>query len=99
MVKKEASEALKEAERKEPLYTFESVCSFQYNRRVRGFPARHSESSPIQCIPCSLSFEECVVNHFNTSNQVFVNLFHRYWCVWIEETRVTCDWRTTTCFG
>ena len=80
-MKNEASDALKEEEAKEPLYTFQSICSSRYTRRVKGFPARRSESNPIQCIPCRLSFEDCVVNHFNTSDQVIVNLFHPYWCV------------------
>ncbi len=80
-MKEEASNALKEAEKKEPLYTFESSCSSNYKRRVKGFPARSSESNPIKCIPCVSSFEDCVVSHFNTSTQVIVSLFHRYWCV------------------
>ena len=78
IVKNEAPNSLKEAEKKEPLYTFAGSCSSNYTRRVHGFPARHSEANPIKCLPCQLSFFQCVVDRFNSSNSAIINLFHSY---------------------
>ena len=86
-MKNEASETLKEVEKKEPLYTFDSVCSSNYTRRVHGFPARYGESNPIKCIPCKLSYDRCVTQFFKESNRTLVNLFHRYSLVCWEEYR------------